>query len=329
MKFRKLLAGAAVAALTAGSASALDVVLGTAGVGTPAGVIEMPVGLALEGNNLTTAGSSNALNEGVFVLDVITDADIASAGNYIIGVAVTGGEFSRNVVAADLLAGDGSGPTGNPTTFTGATVQFDGTDRTGEDGDTAVRFLASADAGAGGDGGSDFRIVVPIETDCTTPVTFLVSLRTEGGTPIEEGSSSLADGIGPMASAVNAVTCVEAFSASIASDVVPGPSPTDNDSFLTVASDFENFSTAVTQPVAGTDAAAEASIGLLTLTGDPSNSGLMIYANLDDAETGGSGPLDTTDVFNEVNDVEFTVTVDNTDGIDSVQGVALTASAME
>ncbi len=314
MKFRKLLAGTAVAALMAGNAAALDVELGDTAnqpvTGTNiATAIVGPVGLALEGNNVTTAGA----NAGLFVLDVRTDADIAAAGNYIIGVRVIGGEFARNIVADDLLDGEGDGPSGNAIDFSGTTVQFDGSDRTGEAGDDAVRFLSSATTG-----GSDFRVAVPVVTDCTTPVTFQVSLRTEAGTPIEEGSAFLVDSIGAMQQRENAVTCVEAFRATIATDVLPGPAPTDQDSFLTVASDFEDFSTATDQPLGSNDTATEASIGTITLAGDPSNSGLAIYANLSDAGTGGAGALDTVNPFNEVNDVEFTVTVDQTDGIEGI-----------
>ena len=55
MKFRKLLAGAAVAALTAGTASALDLTLTDNGDGGTTSI-----GLANEGNNLPASDDSRS-----------------------------------------------------------------------------------------------------------------------------------------------------------------------------------------------------------------------------------------------------------------------------
>ena len=292
MKFRKLLAGTAVAALMVGNAHALDVALGDTGaMGTVAATaIEAPVQLALEADLTDTA------NNGTFVLDVTTVSSIASANNYIIGVSVSGGSFATQVAAADLLNGDGT----TPTVFNGTTVQFDGSDRTGEIGDTSVRFLSSATQG-----GTDFRVEIDAAADCTSPLTFTVSLQTEAGTPIEEGVATLA---------APAVTCVNAFSASVASDVVAGA----NDSEL-LSPDFDTFNATISQPASvggGTDTATVANLGVVTLVGDPGMTGLPIFPSLADAEDSTMGALDTANPQNEINEVELSVSVSSAAGIE-------------
>lgn len=313
MKFRKLLAGAAVAALTAGSASALDLTLagiGVASVGAPgAPAVTTPVGLANESTNAAATDTAEVL------LTVTTDAAIAAANNYLVGLTVTGGTFGRPVVAGDLIDGGAGG-----TTFTGTTVQFDGSDRTGEEGDASVRFLASAATG-----GTNFQIRVPVKTDCATPVTFEVSLRTEADTAIEEGTAPLRNGTTATATNINAITCVEAYSATIGTDVtVTGV----NDSFVTVASNFQQFSAGVTT-VAGlaADTTTVATLGTLQVTFDPTNATAPtgaapggIFANL--AATAGPTPLTNQ----APGDAEFTLTTSSRTGIAAITGTLTSAT---
>lgn len=298
MKFRKLLAGAAVAALTAGTASALDLTLENNGAGGTT-----TIGLANEGNNIA---ASDTVTQ---IVRVTTDAPIAAANNYLVTITVTGGgSFGRNVVGADL------GIVGSAVTFNGTNVQFDGSDRTGEEGDKSVRFLGSASVS-----GSNFLINVPIKTDCSGPVSITVTLATEAGTAIEEGTATLATGTGPTAVSRNSIACVEAYSASIATD----DTATANDSVVTVASLFRNFLTTVTAPAAAggaADTATVATLGTTTVTFDPTNAtaaggavaGGQIFANLGDV--GGAGPLPITPLA----DAEFTLTTSSRTGIASL-----------
>lgn len=317
MKFRKLLAGAAVAALTAGTASALDLTLASNGTTVPGAApvttSVQPIGLALEGNR--TAAKDTVQQ----ILQVTTDATIAAANNYLITVTVSGGTFGRNVVGTDLINGTG-------VTFSGTNVQFDGSDRTGEEGDTSVRFLATNNAV-----GSDFRIRVPVKTDCSNPVTFTLRLSTEAGTLIEEGTATLTNNTGATATGVNSIVCVDAYSASIGTDVTATGA---NDSVVSVASTFQSFLAGVTGGGgAGVDTTATATLGVLTATFDPTMSlaatgsigaGGSIFANLQDADIAVAAPVALTAI--PAADAEFTLTTSSRTNISALNGVALGAS---
>lgn len=293
MKFRKLLAGAAVAALTAGSASALDLTIADNGAGAM-----LPIGLANEGNNLPAADTVEQ------ILQVTTDANIAAANNYLITVNVIGGSFGRNVVGTDLI--------NQTVNFTGTNVQFDGSDRTGEEGDTSVRFLASNTTA-----GNTFQIRMPVKTDCAAPVTFNITLTTEAGTPVEEGFVTLRAGTAPTSPEINSIVCVEAYSASIASDEAV------NDSIVTVASMFTAFDATVPG-----DTATVGTLGNVVVTFDPGMTlamggvlaGSDIYANLGDV--GGAGPLAPVPTA----DAEYTLTTSSRAGIASLNGGAFSSA---
>lgn len=299
MKFHRLLAGTAVAALMATNASALD--------------IELEVGTALVDGTVFLAAERNATAAaipGSFEVIVNTNNPIASANNYFITLDIINGEFAADVDATDLL--NGTGRNTQATLFNGTTIQFDGSDRTGEDGDTSVRFLSSAQTG-----GDDFSIQFEALANCAGPLNFRVTLTTEAGTPIEEGVDTLGTTTVPAPAAI----CVDAYLAQVVTDVDQFGN---NDSVLRAPA-FATFVTPVASPVGIGDDSDEANVGVINVLYDwtrPLGTGARtIFPDLGAAEDITSGALaaDATDI----GVLTFTIELDNTVG---VQGVSLRAA---
>ncbi|GLQ23990.1 hypothetical protein GCM10007853_18640 [Algimonas ampicilliniresistens] len=313
MKFHRLLAGTAVAALMASNASALSISLAATSPSAPgpggaalvaSDLIEAPIVLAQERPQNVVA------NAGTFALNVTTNNVIASANNYFIVLEILNGTFATQVDADDLINGTG----GTATVFNGTTVQFDGANRTGEVGDSSVRFLSSATTG-----GDNFSIVFDSTATCAGPLNFRVTLSTESNTAIEQGVVTLA---------TPAATCVDAYQVTVASDET-GPF----DSLL-VATAFQNFNTAVDSRSVGlassnannggiNDDADEATIGNISIAFDPTNTGAPrpVFPTLLAAEDVATGFL--AGVPAEIGVVSLTVAVDSSTG---VQGVGLRAA---
>jgi len=298
MKFHRLLAGTAVAALMATNASALSIALTATSPGAPGpggaaltttGLIDAPVFLAQERPQNVVA------NAGTFNLTVTTNNAIANANNYFVVLEVLNGQFGTQVAADDLQNGT--------TVFNGTTVQFDGADRTGEVGDSSVRFLSSAVAG-----GTDFSLVFDATATCAGPLNFRVTLSTEVNTAIEEGVVVL-----PAAAA----TCVDAYRVTIASDEATF------DSVLT-APLFNTFNAAVGNGVgaAGLDDTDEAVVGNISVAFDPTNTGgvRQIFPTLLAAEDTTTGSL--VGAATEINVVTITTNVNSTAGVQGIQQAA-------
>lgn len=309
MKFHRLLAGTAVAALMASNASALSIALVGASPSAPgpggaalvaADLIEAPVVIAIENSHAVVA------NAGTFAITATTNNPIASANNYFVDLEILNGAFATQVDADDLINGT--------TTFNGTTVQFNGANRTGEVGDTSVRFLSSAVAG-----GTTFSIVFDATATCTGPLNFRLTFSTELNTAIEQGVVTLA---------APAATCVDAYQVTVATDET-GPF----DSIL-VATAFSNFNTTIDSRSVGlassnlnnagiNDDADEATIGNVSIAFDPTNTGAPrpVFPTLLSAEAVGAGFL--LGAAPEIGLVTMTVGVDSSAG---VQGVGLRAA---
>ena len=287
MKFHRLLAGTAVAALMTNNASALDVAL-TDG-GDDNAFIASPVFLALEADHTAFEDA------GSFALEVSTDSNII-AGNYVITLRIQNGTFGTEVTPNDLMSGS--------TVFGGRNIDFNsgdggaGNPRPGERGDSSVSFFAGVVTG-----GTDFSINFDATANCAGPLNFSVSIETELGRSIEEGSVQLE---------MPAATCVNALAATVRSDAGA------NDSIL-VAPEFSAFN------AGGGDTATEAVIGNLRIVSDPSRptgtDARAIYASLADAEddTGGSLALGNGTGSTVIDTVSATIAFDNTIGIEGVK----------
>ena len=311
MKFHRLLAGTAVAALMASNASALNIRLAQASSGSPGTdssnaltanelITSSPIRLAEESDRAGMTG------EGTFAIEVITNSNVASANNYLITLELINGSFATEVAADDLQDGTASvtGVTNN-TLFEGTTVQFDGADRTGQEGDTSVRFLSSAVTG-----GAGFSIVFDAEATCRGDMNVRVSYTTETGTPIEEGTVTLD---------TPAVQCVDAFQAVVQTDVESDGS---NDSIL-IPPRFRAFDQSVTSPLAvGNDRRLEANVGTISLLFDPDrpnfpqSNARTIFPSLADAEDETSGWI--AGAISDIDEVTITVELDETVGIDGI-----------
>lgn len=299
MKFHRLLAGTAVAALMAGNASALSLSLLETSSRTPGGISVvlaeaevvgrdpnpgMPVLLSAESDAATRAQA------GTFHLLVTTDNAIASADNYLITLNIENGVFGTQVDATDLVNGF--------TMFSGTTIEFDGSRSTGQEGDSSVGFLSSADTGR-----TTFSIVFDVVATCDGPLNFSVEFSTEIGTAIEEGVATL-----PVAAAV----CVDTFRTTVSTDILPGDV---NDSLLR-APDFQTLNTAIGSPY-GNDSATEANVGTVSIEFDPTGAtsgSRRIFPSLlaaEDHTTGGiAGDADDIDTISLTIDLDYTVGVD-------------------
>jgi hypothetical protein len=304
MKFRKLLAGTALAALMGSNAHALSISLladasnapgpDTTTVQAAADVIEAPVFIASETNL-----ADGTQNNGRFVIGVTTNNTIANANNYLITLAVTGGTIDTQADGSDLLNGTGAGPAPAPqaVTFTGTTVQFDGADRTGEVGDSSVRFLASSTST-----GNNFGIVVDVNQTCAGPLNFTLTLTTESGTPIEEGTVSLA---------APAAQCVDAYQMQVNNDQFELGG---GDSELLAATSFATLNAAVPAPGGlPNDTATEATVGVVDYVFNPLGVPAgNLFASLADAEDGATSIVDDP---TQISAVRLTVGVDSTVGV--------------
>ena len=289
MKFHRLLAGTAVAALMANNASALDVALTIGGDDTA--FIASPVFLALEADH---TGFGDA---GSFALQVSTESAII-AGNYLITLRIQNGTFGTDVSTNDLISGS--------TVFAGKNIDFTsgdggagGSPRPGEAGDSSVSFFAGVVTG-----GTDFSINFDATANCAGPLNFSVSIETEFGRSIEEGVASL----NPQ---MPAATCVDALAATVRSDAGT------NDSSL-LAPEFSAFD------ADRGDTPIEAVIGNLRIVSDPSRppgtSPRVIYGSLKDAEddTGGLA-LGNGTGSTVIDAVSATIAFDSTIGIAGVK----------
>ena len=244
MSMNKLLVSAAASALIAGSAAALGLTQGDADgaqVFTPSAsvVYYTAAGTVAEEATFAAVGSEN----GVFELRIGSTGTFAAGENYFVDVTVSGGTFSQDLTGNEVTDGSVGG------SITGSSIQIAGQTQTGQDGETQVRFLVSTD---NLNTTNNFGLELPIAYDgCPSDLTFTVSVQTSGGITFEEGTATLA---------TPALTCGNAFEASIASDVVAGA----NDSFLS-STTFTNLEAGVT--TSDTDAGADS-----TTTAGPADS---------------------------------------------------------
>lgn len=319
MQFRKLLAGTAVAALMASPAFALSVTLaganaavnapGTGGAAlTALDIIENSVNVANETNTSATA----VANSGTYILLVRSDNVIPVANNYLITVDVTGGSFNTQVAGDDLQqpaaaaipANPNSAP--DPINFTGTTIQFDGTNRTGEVNDTQVRFLASIQNQA--DSGNAFAIAVDAQLTCATNLNFAVTLRTEAGNAIEQGTVSLP-------ATAPAARCVDAFRTDLNADT---REVGNFDSELLANNNFQQLNPAVAAPGAlPNDTGTEGTIGVFEAVYNPAGVAGPIFSSLRDAED--NLPALTGVIGIDITSVRANVSFDQTAGIVGVR----------
>ena len=306
MKFHRLLAGTAVAALMAGNASALSLSLLERSPRTPGGVnvvlsdSEVVGRMPNPGMSVLLSEESNTADRalaGTFSLRVTTENAIASSDNYLITLNIDNGEFATQVDGTDLVNGS--------TLFSGTTIEFQGGQttgrtRTGRVGDSSVSFLSSAS-----DGQTTFSIVFDVVATCRGPLNFTVEFTTEMGTPIEEGRATL-----PVAAAV----CVDTFETTVSTDILAGGV---NDSILR-APDFQTLNTAIGSPY-GNDSATEANVGTVSIEFDPTGAtsgSRQIFPSLLAAEDHLTGGIagDAADI----DTISLTIDLDNTVGVDGV-----------
>lgn len=202
MKMMKLLGAASTAALIAGAAHAqLDLVQVASGGHDIAAPIEVAEEIDFAALSDATTGDS-----AIFGLEVLTQGQVPPGQNILLSVSVANGAFSEDLVDGTTYVVNGA---------TGAVVQSGGAA-----GSSSVQFLITSDTtdssitGGGVDG---VALELPVFMSSCDDLTFSVTeFETEvGGNAIEGGAADLSDGAGEDQSAV---TCVDAFTASVAPD---------------------------------------------------------------------------------------------------------------
>lgn len=202
MKMMKLLGAASTAALIAGAAHAqLDLVQVASGGHDIAAPIEVAEEIDFAALSDATTGDS-----AIFGLEVLTQGQVPPGQNILLSVDVVNGVFSEDLVDGTTYVVFGA---------TGAVVQSGGAA-----GSSTVQFLITSDTsdssitGGGVDG---VALELPVLMSSCDDLTFSVTeFETEvGGNAIEGGVADLSDGAGEDQSAV---TCVDAFTASVAPD---------------------------------------------------------------------------------------------------------------
>ena len=256
-KFTKILTGVSLLALTAGNAHALDLVSGSnsgTNVGLNASVINAPVALAEEADETTVGALTSSYG---FALGTNSTSGFATNQDLLLTVVVTNGEFSAPVTGSAV-----SSSTTSTAVVASSSIQFDNGVATGLQGSDTVTFLVSMSGT-----GDEISIDLPITYDGCDSGDLGVSatLTTDAGLIIEEGTVSLAP---------PAVTCVNAYESTIASDQMNG------DSQFTSATGFTQFDTAIVGPsidqaaggvltTVANDAATQASLGTLVVEFNP------------------------------------------------------------
>ena len=306
MKLSKILAGVSLAAMVAGNASALDLTINDADL-TPfaSNVIVDAVSLADESIHLDPLlGTAGAL-DGLFELEITTTGTIAAGQNLLMTLDVTGGTFSTSLDGTRVTGGDTTTVTPPSTgiNVSGASVQLDTADNTltGELGESSVTYLVSVD-NAPGSSGDHFGVVLPITYGgCAEDLEITLTLTTETGSTIEEGTVSLTEG--------SAVSCFNAYQSTISSDKAS------SDSVLTSLTGFEDFDATVvaantdanadaTLTTTGLDTTSAASLGAAVVEFNPDNAAGPLYLDRLDTPT---APL--TGAPTEASSLEFVVNV--------------------
>lgn len=309
MSMNKLLVSAAASALIAGSAAALGLTQGDADtvntLGGTTGVQEYEAaGVVAEEASFALAGSE----EGVFELTLTSTGTFAANENYFFDVAVSGGTFFQDLTGGEVTSGVTG--VGNPgVQVTGSSVQIAGQTQTGQEGENAVRFLVST----GPDAKSEIGLELPIAYNgCPDSLNFTVTIQTSGGVTFEEGTVTLA---------APALSCGNAYMASVATDVVGGA----NDSFLDSIL-FESFEAGTLTSATDSDADGANDAGTPAAdTATTATLGVMSIAWNPDAITlpGGEfitqlNPAATIDgTAGELDEFTLDVTVSDPTGLDS------------
>ena len=260
MKIKSLLAAVSMVAITAGSANALIISNTTPG-GTITPALELDTPLATDANL------------GMFSLEVAPNANarFPSGTNLVVTIALPNGvTFATDVEGVDI-SGEAES----------AVVQGG----SGEAGSSSVQFLADMADTTVIDAPLIFNFDLAL-SDCPSG-TVVVTVATENGTPIEQGSVALAAGDALIGE------CAPALSAMVMSDEAT------SDTFLTLASDYQNF-----DGDQGT-AFIDGTLGTIQLKSDPDVSVVLNPAT----------PLDETDIES----VSFDVCFDDATGIESVR----------
>ena len=272
MSLKKILISTSVAALFAGSASALGVTQGDASTLGQDGATVLTVinaaAVVAEEATFAAVGSNMA----TFELTIASTGSFAASENYFVDVSVSGGSFAEQLTGAEVTNGNTAG---SGLTISGASVQIAGQVQTGQVGETQVRYLVSNSPTIG----DHFGIEVPVTySGCPSNLTFTVTVTTSGGVTFEEGTVTLA---------TPALSCANAYQATIATDVIG----TANDTVL-ASSAFNTFLTSITSsttdelatgtPVAGVnDTATSGSLGVITAMFDPAGAAAAFLTSLD------------------------------------------------
>jgi hypothetical protein len=227
----KLLAAASIAAIMVGTAGAQLAVEQDAAAGS---TISAPYSIAQE-VDFPVAALAGDLDAGLGI-SVLTEGIIPPGQNIFLTLQITNATLTANLNGSEMDAGK-----------TGAVV-----DSGGSIGDSFVRYLVTTDAVdfSTGDATRDgLRVNLPIEMSSCGDVTVSVTeFKTEsGGTPIEGGAAALA---------APAITCDEAFVATLAPDL--------DTTVLDFTGGFTNF------VVAGPDTITNAILGDYELAVDTS-----------------------------------------------------------
>jgi hypothetical protein len=272
MKNAKLLAAASVAAIMAGAANAQLAIEQDSATGS---TITAPYSIAEE-VDFPVAALAGDLDAGLGV-SVLTEGVIPPGQNIFLTLQLTNATLTANLNGSEIDLGK-----------TGAVV-----DSGGSIGDDFVRYLVTTDAfdTSTGDATRDgLRVNLPIEMSSCGDVSVAVTeFKTEsGGTPIEGGAASLA---------APAITCDEAFVATLAPDL--------DTTVLDFTGGFTNF------VVAGPDTITTAVLGDYVLAVDTA-------VNVDLAGTPASATM--------VQGFESSVNFVDASGV--VNGTAATADAL-
>ena len=286
MKLSKILAGASLAALMAGNAHALDLTIGDADNSATVGFISVPVALAEE--SIYVAPAPELTN--TYELTVTTTGTLAAGQNLLLTVDVLNGSFAQDLDGNEVT--DGTFP------VSGASVQFDGGVATGQEDSSTVTYLIAGDNISGG---NNFGVELPVAYDgCDAELGFSITLRTEQGTLIEEGTVGLAGG---------AVRCFNAYQASVVDDRTVGG----GNSFLTSVSSFAAYdstvaanptdATAAAPTVSALDAGTSGALGVARVAFNPDNETRPLLDRLDAA--GIAAPLTGVEALNLGFDVDI------------------------
>lgn len=182
MKIKSLLAAVSMVALTTGTASALSIPQTPATGPTPANVM-VPEGAVLANELALPADGIGSV-----IFSVQTDSgDYPSGNNFLIEIALPTGVAIDGPISGSVLAGTSQGAgTGS------AVVQTQSA--------TGVTLFVSIPQGGAPIDRLDFDLPLSLAS-CAVSGNMIVSVQTEGGTPVESGVASAISPIAPCASA--------------------------------------------------------------------------------------------------------------------------------